>query len=109
MNPALIHLGADFIIHADKTSARDLSYVQFYEFEASASLMWDGAQTQAWHPMDLGLFATLNAILHKQIWGKCGRGCKKWNSGGGGWLRSVSLHRGRLLCMKEEELLYRLS
>lgn len=90
---------------ADKTSARDLSYVQLHEFEASVSLMWDGA----WHPMDLGWFAILNAILQEQIQGKCGMGCKKWGSGGRGWLGSVSLHRGRLLCMKEEEQLYRLS
>lgn len=43
MKPALIHFAADFIIHVDKTSARDLSYVQLHDFEASASLMWDGA------------------------------------------------------------------
>lgn len=43
MNPALVPFGADFIIHADKTSAKKLSYVQLHQFEASVSLMQDGA------------------------------------------------------------------
>ena len=38
---ALINISADFTVHPDKISARDLSYAQLHEFEASVSPMED--------------------------------------------------------------------
>lgn len=108
-----MNFSEDFIIHTDKICARDLSYVQLHEFETLVSVMQDRASRPK-SGIKWMLIYHLECNASGTNLGKMWKGMQKAELERKRLTEETEeayflMDRGKMLCMEEEKLWYRLS